>query len=54
MRTKGRAQSKNIEDRRPTMNSIIWADKVIQFRNDSFEVARQKRTPPKSYNKFQK
>lgn len=58
MRTKGRQQSSNIKDRRPsnkptTIENVIWHDKVVEFRNESFESARQKKTT-QPYNRFSK
>lgn len=56
MKTKGREQSKNIEDRRSyfgTNVNINWKGNVNSFRMESFKAAREY-TKPQDYNKFKK
>lgn len=58
MKTKGRAKSKNIEDRRSPFGSeavpkMKWKSKVVIHMVDSFKAARDYKGA-KDYNRFKK
>jgi hypothetical protein len=59
MKWKGRAKSKNIQDRRPRrysdeISDIIWKDNVKSHIEDSLEAARSNKKPTTSFKKNRK